>query len=158
LALIKCERVGPQNFNSPDEARKIHGEVRKMSDKQSASASMRMLQIILVSSLGIASVGMAHAAKLKETKFWNLTGATIVKFELGPAGSGKFGQDQCKNDKDGAVDDDERLRIEGVASGPYDARITYKNGRVCLAKAITVEAGKIFSIETKQLTNCTPAK
>ena len=29
---------------------------------------------------------------------------------------------QCKNDKDGTVDSDERLRITGVNTGTYDIR------------------------------------
>lgn len=115
--------------------------------------------IILVSSaIGMASAQGASAANGKPTRFWNLTGATIVKFELGAASSSKFGPDQCKNDKDGAVDDDERLPIKGVASGSYDARMTFKNGRVCLAKAVAVEESKIFTIESKQLTDCTGSK
>jgi hypothetical protein len=96
----------------------------------------------------------AEAAESKPTKFWNLTGETIVKFELGPAGKDNFGADQCENDKDHAVDDDERLPVTGIASGSYDARITFKNGGVCLAKSIAVEEGKVFSIDGKQLTDC----
>ncbi|HEY0145999.1 MAG TPA: hypothetical protein VGB93_07585 [Methylovirgula sp.] len=90
-----------------------------------------------------------------KTKFWNTTGDTIVKFELAPAGTTTWGPDQCKNDRDDSVDDDERLLIVGVASGTYDARMTYKNGAVCMAKSVKVVEGKIFSIEKKDLTNCT---
>lgn len=96
----------------------------------------------------------AHAADAKPTRFWNLTGETIVKFQLSPAGKNNFGADQCENDKDHAVDDDERLLVKGIAPGPYDARMTFKSGRVCTAKAIPVEDGKVFSIDVKQLTDC----
>ena len=82
-----------------------------------------------------------------QTKFWNITGDTIVNFELAPVGTTNWGPDQCKNEKDDSVDDDERLPIEDVATGSYDARMTFEDGRVCSAKAIKIEDGKIFSIE-----------
>jgi hypothetical protein len=108
--------------------------------------------------ISLIGSGTIHAAGSQKTRFWNLTGETIVKFELAPTGTTQFGPDQCKNDKDGAVDDDERLQIQNVASGAYDARIAFKSGRVCFAKNIAITDGKIFSIETKQLTDCTPPK
>jgi hypothetical protein len=98
------------------------------------------------------------AGKPKKTRFWNLTGETVSKFELSPAGTTNFGADQCKNDKDGTVEYDERLPIEGVEAGQYDARIGYPSGRVCFAKGIKVEAGGIFSIEQDQLKDCTGGK
>ena len=55
-------------------------------------------------------------------RFWNLTANTITKFYLAPAGTDKYGPDQCVNDRDGTVDHDERLRITGVTPGRYDAR------------------------------------
>jgi len=106
-------------------------------------------------SAGLVSIFCASGAMAAgQTKFWNITGDTIVKFELAPAGSTNWGPDQCKNDKDDAVDDDERLLIKDVATGSYDARITFKNARVCAAKAISIEQGKIFSIEANQLKEC----
>jgi hypothetical protein len=89
-----------------------------------------------------------------QTKFWNITGDTIVKFELAPAGTTSWSPDQCKNDKDDSVDDDERLLIKDVPTGTYDARMTFQSGRVCSAKAISVIDGKIFSIEQNQLKDC----
>lgn len=93
-----------------------------------------------------------------QTKFWNITGDTIVNFELAPAGTTNWGPDQCKNDKDASVDDDERLLVKDVATGSYDARITFKNGRVCSAKGISIQEGKIFSVEAGQLRDCTSPK
>jgi hypothetical protein len=111
----------------------------------------------------LATLGLACAAGLciasanaaPKTKFWNITGDTIVKFELAPAGTTNWGPDQCKNDRDDSVDDDERLTITNVPTGTYDARMTYKDGNVCLAKSVKVVEGKIFSLEKKDLTNCT---
>jgi hypothetical protein len=87
-------------------------------------------------------------------RFWNLTGETISEFYLAPAGTTDWGADQCKNDKDGTVDPDERLRITGAPPGTYDAKFKDVKGRVCLVRSVKVEAGAIFSIEEKDLTSC----
>ena len=49
-------------------------------------------------------------------RFWNLTQDTISEFYLAPVGTSDVGPNQCKNNKDGAVDH-ERLRITGVKAG-----------------------------------------
>jgi hypothetical protein len=114
-----------------------------------------LLRIARLVSVGLVVIFCAPGAMAAgQTKFWNITGDTIVKFELAPAGTSNWGPDQCKNDKDDSVDDDERLQIKDVATGSYDARITYKNGRVCAAKALSIVQGKIFSIEANQLKDC----
>jgi hypothetical protein len=92
------------------------------------------------------------AEAASKTRFWNLTGDTITKLEMAPAGTTDWGPDQCKNDKDGAVDNDERLAVT-VAAGTYDVRLTQK-ARVCVVKGIKVEDGQIFSIEADQLKDC----
>jgi hypothetical protein len=91
----------------------------------------------------------------RPTRFWNLTRHTISELQLAPAGTAEFGPNQCKNDKDGTVDPDERLRITGVPPGTYDAKLKDVTGRSCLVRNIKVEAGEIFSIEEKELTSCT---
>jgi hypothetical protein len=58
------------------------------------------------------------------------------------------------NDKDGAVEPDERLRITDVRSGSYDAKLTDLTGRVCVVRGIRSGAGAIFSIEEKELISC----
>ncbi len=104
--------------------------------------------IILISALP------ALAAE-KPTRFWNLTATTVTDLRLAPAGTQNFGDNLVLADPDKEVDHDERLKISGVASGPYDARVGYANGRVCVAKNIAIEAGGVFSIEDKDLTGCT---
>ena len=94
------------------------------------------------------------AAQGKPTRFWNLTRQTISEFYLAPAGTTDWGPNQCKNDKDGTVDPDERLRITGVPPGTYDIRLRDVSGRICIVRGIKVEAGEIFSIEEKELTSC----
>jgi hypothetical protein len=90
----------------------------------------------------------------RPSRFWNLTLHTISEFHLAPAGTTNRGENQCKNDKDGTVETDERLRITGTDPGIYDARLKDVTGRTCLVRNIKVEAGQIFSIEEEDLTSC----
>ncbi|WP_246725357.1 hypothetical protein [Beijerinckia sp. L45] len=110
------------------------------------------MRLALSLTLFLFAVGSAEAAKA--TRFWNLTANTITKFELAPAGTQNFGADQAKNDKDGAVDHDERLKIIGVTSGAYDVRLADSKGRTCVVKNVAVKEGDVFSIEENQLTDC----
>jgi hypothetical protein len=98
--------------------------------------------------------GVAQAAENGNTRFWNLTGETIMHLSLAPSGTTQWGPDQCRNDPDGGVDFDERLRITGVSSGHYDVRFTDKTGRSCLVRNVAVKAGAVFSIGKEALTNC----
>lgn len=111
---------------------------------------MRGLLLALILSVTV-SAGLAQDRPMR---FWNLTRHTIAEFSLAPPGSMNWGPNQCKNDKDGTVDPDERLRITGVQPGTYDARLKDVSGRVCIVRGIKVEAGAIFSIEEKELTSC----
>jgi hypothetical protein len=88
--------------------------------------------------------------------FWNLTGTKITKLYLAPAGTTKWGPDQCANDPDGSVDPDERLRLVGLAPGHYDVKLTDAEGRTCVVKNVTLEAGKAyaFSISESELKDC----
>jgi len=70
------------------------------------------------------------------------------------AGTTNWGDNQCKNDKDGTVDSDERLRITGAGTGNYDARLKDVSGRTCIVRDIKLEAGEVFSIEEKDLISC----
>jgi hypothetical protein len=103
----------------------------------------------------VATAATALAAD-RPVRFWNLTRHTISEFRLAPAGTNKWGDNQCKNDKDGTVDSDERLRITATEPGLYDASLKDTSGRVCLVRNIKVEAGEVFSIEEKDLTSCQP--
>ena len=87
--------------------------------------------------------------KRRPTRFWNLTRYTISELYLAPAGTTNWGPNQCKNDKDGTVDPDERLPITGVTAGSYDVKLVDVSGRTCLVRNIKVVAGEIFSIEEK---------
>jgi hypothetical protein len=106
----------------------------------------------LVAAL-IVTAASAYAAD-RPTRFWNLTHNTIREFQLAPAGTTAWGPNQCNNDKDGAVDFDERLTVTGIESGRYDARLRDASGRVCFARNIAIEAGKVFSIGENDLVDC----
>ena len=110
---------------------------------------------IAIAILALATASSVVLAQTRPTRFWNLTQYTISEFYLAPAGTTNFGPNQCKNDKDGTVDHDERLRITGVETGTYDAKFTDVKGRTCVMRNIKVETGKIFSIEESELTSCT---
>jgi len=101
-----------------------------------------------------APVGAAFAADSRPTRFWNLTGETITHLSLAPEGTTNWSADQCRNDPDGTVDFDERLRITGVATGRYDVRFTGKSGRSCIVKGVDVKAGAVFSIGKDAWDHC----
>jgi hypothetical protein len=111
-----------------------------------------MRRIFLGAIATIALVASAVAAE-KGTQFWNLTSATVAKLYISPAGANAYGQDQCANDKDGTVDHDERLKITAPA-GKSDLKVAFENGKVCIVKGVDIVAGKVFSIEDKDLTSC----
>jgi hypothetical protein len=79
--------------------------------------------IFAVCAFILAVTGAYAAEGARPMRFWNLTLHTISEFQLAPAGSGAWGENQTKNDKDGTVDSDERLRITGIGPGVYDARL-----------------------------------
>ncbi|WP_237180115.1 hypothetical protein [Rhodoplanes sp. Z2-YC6860] len=112
------------------------------------------MRACLIALLWLAGMAAADAQQQRPTRFWNLTRHTISELSLAPAGSTDFGPNQCKNDKDGTVDPDERLRITGVPPGTYDVRLKDVSGRQCLVRGVKVEAGENFSIEEKELTSC----
>ena len=118
-----------------------------------ALQKISLVGLVLVALVLVATTD-AVTAQSRPTRFWNLTRHTISELYLAPAGSTDFGPNQCKNDKDGTVDPDERLRITGVGPGTYDAKLKDVSGRSCLVRNIKVEAGEIFSIEEKELTAC----
>jgi V8-like Glu-specific endopeptidase len=95
------------------------------------------------------------SASAKDTQFWNLTANTITSLQLSPAGKNEWGRNQADNDKDHTVDHDERLKITDTASGTYDVKIADKTGRTCVVPNVQVKAGSIFSIDEKNLKDCT---
>jgi hypothetical protein len=112
-----------------------------------------MLRLAL-SAAALAALLAGPARAADTIRFWNLTSATVSEFALAPAGTKDFGPNQCLNDKDKEVDHDERLRITGIQPGVYDARIGYRDKRVCYARNIEIKAGEVFSLEDSDLKDC----
>ncbi|HEY1735043.1 MAG TPA: hypothetical protein VGG12_00200 [Methylovirgula sp.] len=110
---------------------------------------MRLVLLLV----GFFAAGAALAAD-KPIRFWNLTAQTVTSLQLAKAGTTDFGPDLCKTDKDGNVDTDERLALPDITPGMYDAKLGYADGRHCVAKNLTLQASKVFSIEDKDLTDC----
>ena len=104
--------------------------------------------------VGLLAILLAGPAMAKDTRFWNLMSSTVESIELAPTGTSAFGPNQTKNDPDGTVDHDERLKVPGVATGVYDARLKLADGRKCRVEGLHIEAGKVFSIEEKELADC----
>ena len=112
---------------------------------------MRRLAFMILALSVMSSLATAQG---RPTRFWNLTHGRISEFYLAPVGTTNLGPNQAKNDKDGIVDPDERLRITDVKPGTYDAKLTDVTGRICMARNVKVETGEIFSLEEKDLTSC----
>jgi hypothetical protein len=119
--------------------------------KHARNSRMRIFFLLILTGL---TVTQAVAAD-KPTRVWNLTSQTITNLQLAPAGTTAFGENQCLNDKDKSVEHDERLKVTNVETGSYDVKIGFEDGRTCFAKGVAVEAGKVFSIEDKDLKDCT---
>ena len=113
------------------------------------------MRVLLLAGTMLALLGASAVAQSpKPTRFWNLTRYTVTSFQLSPAGQQAWGPNLCKNDPDGTVDHDERLRVSGVKAGRYDAKIADKSGRVCIVRDLEVKEGAVFSVEEKQMTDC----
>jgi len=118
--------------------------------------------LILLALCGV----LRPAAAQERMAFWNLTSSTITDLVMAPAGAegaapGPFSANQCANDRDGAVDHDERLRLAGIAPGRYDVRLatkptTTKPGRVCTIRNVDVKGGGkyAFSLSDSDLVDC----
>src|SRR6202046_4707496 len=104
--------------------------------------------------LGVLAILIAEPAMAKDTQFWNLTSSTVKSLVPAPAATSAFGPNQTANDPDGAVDHDERLKIKGVATGAYDARLKLADGRECTVKGLRIEASKVFTIGEKEHAGC----
>jgi len=113
---------------------------------------MRKTALVLLTLAAMSSIATAAERPMR---FWNLTRYTITEFYLAPAGTANWGANQCKNDRDGTVDADERLRISDTPPGLYDAKLVDVSKRTCIVRNLKLEAGAIFSIEEKELASCT---
>jgi hypothetical protein len=126
-------------------------------DEEGLSVIVRFLQLLLIGLFAVFASGFQTVSAAERLRFWNLTSVTIAQLYLAPAGTRDWSANQCLNDRDGAVDSDERLAITGIEPGVYDLRLVDKKGRECRLADVKVEAGRpyAFSISDQDLTNCT---
>lgn len=75
--------------------------------------------LLVIGCVALAG-GVAGGFAAERLRFWNLTTVTIEHLYLAPAGTTAWSANQCKNDPDGTVDPDERLRLTGIEPGRYD--------------------------------------
>src|ERR1700745_4401817 len=86
---------------------------------------------VLLVSIACGLVASSAAAQdRKGIRFWNLTLYTVTTLQMSPAGKDSWGPDQCKNDRDGTGDHDERLRITGVNPGATTSSLRTRTARV----------------------------
>jgi hypothetical protein len=84
----------------------------------------------------------------RPARFWNLTGHSIAEVYLAPAGTTNWATTRPRTTKT-ARSIRMRLRITGVATGIYDAKLKDVSGRSCIVRNIKLQAGEIFSIEER---------
>ena len=111
------------------------------------------MQSLFVTVLVLAALSSALSQE-RPIRFWNLTRNAIIEFYLAPAGTTNWGANQCKNDRDGTVDSDERLRITDTPPGVYDAKLVDTAKRACIVRNLELRSGEVFSIEESDLTDC----
>ena len=113
-----------------------------------------MRKVLLVATMLAAVCSNTAAQDRRGTRLWNLTLYTLTSVQMSPAGQNVWGKNQCANDPDGTVDHNERLRITGIAGGRYDVKLADRIGRVCIVRDVEIKDGQVFTIEEKQLTDC----
>ncbi|MDB5408508.1 MAG: hypothetical protein JWL84_3420 [Rhodospirillales bacterium] len=126
-------------------------------DEEDLPVTIRFLLPLAAVLLIADATGPGTGSAAERLRFWNLTTTTISELYLAPVGTTDWGANQCLNDRDGAVDSDERLAITGIDPGVYDVKLVDKKGRLCQLKGVKVEAGRpyAFSIADGDLTDCT---
>ena len=111
-----------------------------------------MGRIVATTMTLLLLLSAAQAAERRGMRFWNLTLHTLTSLQFSPPGQNAWGPNQCENDNDKTVDHDERLRINGITPGRYDAKLIDKS-RTCVVRDVEAKDG-IFAIEEKQMIDC----
>ncbi|CCD99044.1 hypothetical protein [Bradyrhizobium sp. STM 3809] len=114
-----------------------------------------MRSVRAVTAIILSIVPIAALAQGKGIRLWNLTSATMTGFQLSPAGQNSWGPNQTLNDKDKELDHDERLKLNGVEPGRYDAKVSYAGDRQCIVRDLDIKADAVISVADKDLKDCT---
>ena len=75
----------------------------------------------------------------------------MVKLQFAPAGTTKWGTDQCQYEDDKQVEHNEKIPLQGVSPGRYDVRFNDVRGRSCTVKNLDVKAGALVVIREAEL-------
>src|SRR2546429_9789320 len=98
------------------------------------------MRAVLLALIAFGLVASSVAAQdRKGIRFWNLTLYTITTLQMSPAGKDSWGPDQCKNDRGGKGDHDERLRNTGIEPGRSHVKFGDKSGRGCIVGKVEGE-------------------
>lgn len=133
-----------------------HHSDHQTNATQSMTNKPRYLASVL-SLIALSSVEFVvpSSAKDKILQFWNLTENTLTELYFAPSGTGKWGENQCLNDKDKTVETDELVKLEHVSPGLYDIKFKDERGRICVVRHVQVTANDAVSIREKELKDCT---
>jgi hypothetical protein len=107
-----------------------------------------------MSKLLLISIGLSFAcsaAMAADSLFLNRVGETLVKLQLAPAGTTKWGPDQCQFEDDKSVENNEKIPLKEVMPGRYDAKFTDLKGRTCTVKNLDVKDGALVVIRESEL-------
>lgn len=102
-------------------------------------------------SVGLSLACSAASAAERGSLFLNRVGETLVKLQFAPAGTAKWGPDQCQYEDDKSVEHNEKVPLKGVTSGRYDVRFTDLKGRTCTVKNLDVKDGALVVIRENEL-------
>jgi hypothetical protein len=108
-----------------------------------------MLKLLFV-SIGL-SFACSAASAADSLLFLNRVGETLVKLQLAPAGSTKWGPDQCQFEDDKSVENNEKIPLREITPGRYDVRFTDLKGRTCTIKNLDVKDGALVVIRENEL-------
>jgi hypothetical protein len=109
-----------------------------------------MLKLSLI-SIGVSLACSAAIAADGNLMFLNRVGETLVKLQLAPAGSSKWGPDQCQFEEDKSVEHNEKIPLKETVPGRYDVRFTDLKGRTCTMKNLDVKDGALVVIRENDL-------
>jgi hypothetical protein len=106
----------------------------------------------LLVSIGLLLAGPAAvAAQGNSLLFLNRVGETIVHLQLAPAGTAKWGADQCQYEDDKSIEHNEKIPLMSVTPGRYDIRFTDLKGRACTVKNVDVKDGALVVLRESEL-------
>jgi len=109
------------------------------------------MQKLLLVSIGLLLAGSAAVAEGNALLFLNRVGETIVHLQLAPAGTTKWGPDQCQYEDDKSIEHNEKIPLTGVMPGRYDIRFTDLKGRACTVRNIDVKDGALVVLRENEL-------